>query len=86
MDLSRINSIAAVRCGFKLEEELRMMLETRAPSTEDFSLDWKSSCSISLIRLWLCGSHISAMGCHESWNEVLRSERREQLVYDIVLI
>jgi len=86
MDLSRINSIAAVRCEFKPDEELRMILEIKIPSTEDFSLDWKSSCSISLTRLWLCGGHVSAMGCQESWNELLRSEGREQLMYDVVLI
>jgi hypothetical protein len=69
MDLSRINSMAAVRCEFRPEEELRIMSDTKAPSTEGFSLDWKSSCSISLIRLWLCGSYVGPMGCRESWND-----------------
>ena len=51
MDLSRINSMAAARCEFPPDEESRMILEIKAPSTEGFSFDWKSSCSISLIRL-----------------------------------
>ena len=78
--------MAAVRCEFRPDEEFRMMSETKAPSTEDLNLDWKSSYSISLTSLWLYGGYVSAIGCQESWNEVLRSEGREQLVYDIVLI
>ena len=78
--------MAAVRCEFRPDEELRMMSEIKAPSTEDFNLDRKSSYSISLTSLWLCGGYVSAICCQESWNEVLCSERREQLMYDIVLI
>jgi hypothetical protein len=50
--------MAAVRCELRPDEELRMMSDTKAPSTERFSLDWKSSCSISLIGLWLCESYV----------------------------
>ena len=81
-----INPMAAVRCEFRPDEELRMMSETRAPSTEGFSLDRKSSYSIFLTLLWLCGSYVSVMSCQEAWNELLRSERGEQLMHDIVLI
>ena len=51
MDLSKISSRAAVRCGLSPDEELPMILESRFASTKGFSLDWKSSCSMSLIRL-----------------------------------
>jgi len=78
--------MAAARCEFRPDEELRIMLEIKAPSTEGFNSDWKSSCSITLTRLWLCGSYVSTMGCQGSWNELLRSEGREQFVYDVVLI
>ena len=57
--------MAAVRCKFSPDEELRMVSETRVSSTECFSLDRKSSCSISLIRLWLRESYISTMECQE---------------------
>ena len=86
MDLSRINFMAAARCEFSPDEELRIMPEIKAPSTESFSSDWKSSCSISLTRSWLCGNYVSAMGPQESRNELPRGEGREQLVHDIVLI
>ena len=51
MDLSKINSMAAAWCEFSPDEELRIILERKAILTEDFSLDWKSSCSISLMCL-----------------------------------
>jgi len=41
-DLSKINSIAAVRCGVSPDEELRMILDSKLPSIKGFSLDWKS--------------------------------------------
>ena len=69
--------MAAVRCELKPDEEFRMISETKAPSTEGFSLVRKSSYSISLACLWLYESSVSAMGYHESWNELLRSEGRE---------
>jgi len=78
--------MAAARCEFRPDEELRIMLEIKAPSTKGFSSDWKSSCSISLTRSWLYGSYVSAMGCQESWTELPRSEGREQLMHDVVLI
>jgi len=61
-----INSMAAVRYEFRSDEELRMMPEIKAQSTEGFSLYRNSSYSISLIRLWLCGSYVSAMDYQES--------------------
>ena len=66
MDPSTINSMAAARCELKPDEELRMMPETKAPSTEGFSLGRNSSYSISLVRLRLCGSYVSVMSCRES--------------------
>jgi len=78
--------MAAVRCEFRPDEEFRMMSETKAPLTEDFNLDRKSSYSISPTSLWLCRGYVSVIGCQESWNEVLRSKGREQFRYDIVLI
>ena len=78
--------MAAARCECRPDEELRIMPETKAPSTEGFSSDRKSSCSISLTRSWLCGCYVSAMGRQESWNELPRSEGREQLIHDVVLI
>jgi len=81
-----INSMAAVRCEFRPGGELRMMPGIKAQSTEGFSLYRNSSYSISLIRLWLCGSYISTMDYQESGMGSLRSERREQLIYGIVLI
>ena len=63
-----------------------MIPEIKIASIEDFSFDWKSSCSISLTRLWLCGNYVSVVGCQESSNELLCSEGREQLVHDVVLI
>ena len=65
MDLSNINSVAAVRCQFRPEEELLMRSDSKAPSTECFSLDWKSSCCISLTSLWLWGSYVSTTGRQE---------------------
>jgi len=81
-----INSMAVVRCEFRPDEERRMMPGIKAQSIEGFSLYRNSSYSISPARLWLHGSYISVMSCQESWNELLCSERREQLVHDIVLI
>jgi len=81
-----INSMIAVRCELRPDEELRMMPEIKVPSTEGFSLDRKSSYSISLTPLWLCGSYVRVVSCQESWNGLPGSERREQLMHNIVLI
>ena len=62
IDLSNINFMAAAWCECSPDEELRIILESEAPSTDGFSLDWKSSCSISLICSWLRRSSIRAMG------------------------
>lgn len=62
IDPSNINSMAAVRCGFPPDEQLRMMSESKEQSTEGFRLDWKSSYSISLICLWLYRGHINTIG------------------------
>ena len=53
MDLSKSNSMAAEQCGFSPDEVLRIILESEVVPTRGFKPDWKSSCSISLIRLWL---------------------------------
>ena len=50
MDLPKINPMTAVRCGLSPDEELRIVLGSKVASTKGFNLDWKSSCSISLIR------------------------------------
>ena len=50
MDLPKINAMAAVWCGLSPDEELRIVLGSKVASTKGFSLDWNSSCSISLIR------------------------------------
>ena len=78
--------MTAVRCELRPDEELRNMPEIKAPSTEGFSLDRKSSYSISLTPLWLYGSYVSVMSCQESRNELPGIERREQLMHNIVLI
>ena len=78
MDLSRINSIAAARCEFRPDEELRMMSETKASSTNGFSSDWKNSCSISLIRLWLC--ELRRYNWLSRVVERLTLQRRERIV------
>ena len=78
--------MTAARCELRPDEEFRMISETKAPSTEGFSLDRKSSHSISLTCSWLYVSYVSVMGYHGSWNKLLRSERGEQLVNDVVLI
>lgn len=64
-----------------------MMLESKARSTKGFSLDQKSSCSISLISSCLPrGVHVNLMNFSESRNGLLRGEGREELFNDIVLI
>ena len=73
MDLSKINSMTAARCEFSPDEELRMILESKAPSTDGFSSDWKSSCSISLICLWLHVSYISKISRRLSGNTLPRN-------------
>ena len=78
--------MAAARCEYRPDEELRIMPEIKAPSTEGFSSDWKNSCSISLTRSWLYRNDVSAMGRQESQNELPRSGGRKQFVHDIVLI
>jgi len=78
--------MVAARCECRPDEEFRIMLEIKAPSTEGFSSDWKSSYSIFLTRLWLRGSYVSSMGRQKSWNELPRGEGREQLMHDVVLI
>lgn len=77
MDLSKINSMAAVRCEFSPDEVLRMILESKLSSTEGFSSDWKNSCSISLIRLWLVIDPVNGVDRCELWNGLLRSEGGE---------
>ena len=57
--------MAAVQYEFRPDQELRMMPEIKAQSTEGFSLDRNRSYSISLIRLWLCVSYVSTMDYQE---------------------
>jgi len=50
IDLPKINRMIAVRCGLSPDEEPRITLGSKVGSTKGFNLDWKSSCSISLMR------------------------------------
>ena len=63
-----------------------MILESKAPSTEGFSSDWNSSCSISLIRSWLRVSKISKTSHCAPSNISLCSEGGEQFLHDIILV
>lgn len=86
MDLSKTSSIAAARCGFSPDEVLRIVLESKATLAEGFSLDWKSSCSISLIRLWLCENYIRYADRRGPWRDLPRSEGGEKFLHDVVLV
>lgn len=51
--LSKISSMATSRCGFSPKGESPMMSRSEERPTEDLNLEWKSLCSISMMRSWL---------------------------------
>ena len=73
------------RCGCSPDEELRIVSESRAASIKGFSLDWKSSCSISLMCSWLRESYVSGVGQCGMGNGLLHSKGVESFLHDIVL-
>ena len=64
-----------------------MILKIEVGSTKSFSLDRKSSYSMSLMSWWLPrGICVGAIDSCEFWNDLLSSERGEQFLHDIVLV